>query len=108
MSQTRPFEILLVVVFSLNPLKDKSCQRARFNDWRIEPCIRLWPMLIGLPLASAINIHYEILVKYLKLHLTSSPNYSWFMQYMENDNGDGRITPLPLGMHFELQHLENN
>ncbi len=70
---------------------------------------RSWPTLIGLPLASAINIHYEILVKYLKLHLnSSSPNYSWFMQYMENYNGDGRFTPLPLGMHFELQHLENN
>jgi hypothetical protein len=30
------------------------------------------------------------------------------MQYMENDNGDGRIIPLPLGMHFEPQHFENN
>jgi hypothetical protein len=59
-------------------------------------------MLIGLPLSNVINIHYEILVKYLNLRLnSSSPNYSWFMQYMENDNGDGRITPLPLGMHFE-------
>jgi hypothetical protein len=54
---------------------------------------RLWPTLIGLPLASVVNIHYEVLVKYLKLCLNSfSPNYSWFMQYMENYNGDGRIT----------------
>jgi len=27
------------------------------------------------------------------------------MQYMEKDNGDGRITPLPLGMHFEPLRL---
>jgi hypothetical protein len=52
----------------------------------------LWPMLIGLPLVSVVSIHYEILVKYLKSRLNSfSPNYFWFMQYMENDNGDGRL-----------------
>jgi hypothetical protein len=68
-----------------------------------------WPMLIALPLASATNIHNEILVKYLEPHLnSSSPNYSWFTQYMENDNGDGIITSLLLGMHSEPQHLESN
>ncbi len=66
MSQTRPFEILIAMVFSLNPLEDKSCQGTRFMVGQLDLTYRLWPMLIGLPLASAINIHYEILVKYLK------------------------------------------
>ncbi len=30
------------------------------------------------------------------------------MQYKESDNGDGRVISLPLGMHNEPQHLENN
>jgi hypothetical protein len=40
----------------------------------------LWPMLVRLPLARIINVHYEIIVKYSKPHLTfSSLNYIWFM-----------------------------
>jgi len=39
MGWTRPFEIIITVVFSLNPLKDKNCQVARFNGWMVGPCI---------------------------------------------------------------------
>jgi hypothetical protein len=59
----------------------------------------LWPTLIGLPLAKIIGVHYEIIVQCSKPHLmSSSSNYSWFMQYMKNDNGESGITQLPLGM----------
>jgi hypothetical protein len=44
-------------------------------------------MFIGLPLVKTIDVHYEIIVKYFKPHLTFSPNYFWFIQYMKNDNG---------------------
>jgi hypothetical protein len=45
-----------------------------------------------------IGAHYEIIVKYSNPRLRfSSPNYSWFMQYMKSDNGESGITQLPLG-----------
>jgi hypothetical protein len=63
-------------------------------------------MLVGLPLAKTINIHYEIIIKYSKPHLiSSSPNYSWFMQHVESDNKDVKITQFPLGMNFQPYHL---
>jgi hypothetical protein len=38
------------------------------------------------------GVHYEIIVEYSKPHLFSFlPNYSWFMQYMKNDNGESGI-----------------
>jgi hypothetical protein len=56
--------------------------------------------LVGLLLTKTIGVHYEIIVKYSKLQLmSSSPNYSWFMQYMKSDNGESGITQLPLGMN---------
>jgi hypothetical protein len=30
--------------------------------------------------------------------MSSSSNYSWFMQYMKSYNGESDITQLPLGM----------
>jgi hypothetical protein len=39
-------------------------------------------------LAKRFGILYEIIVKYSKPFLISSPNYSWLMQHMENDSGD--------------------
>jgi hypothetical protein len=61
----------------------------------------LWPTLIGLLLAKTIGVHYEIIIKYSKPYLNSSSlNYSWFMQYMKNDNNDIDITEFPLGMNF--------
>jgi hypothetical protein len=48
----------------------------------LDLAFHLWQTLIGLPLASIINIHYEIVIKYFKPHLISpSLNYSWFMPY---------------------------
>jgi hypothetical protein len=47
-----------------------------------------------------IGVHYEIIVKYSNPPLTSSsPNYSWFMQYMKSDGGESGIAQLPLGMN---------
>jgi hypothetical protein len=47
-----------------------------------------------------IGVHYEIIVKYSNPRLmSSSPNYSWFMQYMKSDNEESAITQLPLGMN---------
>jgi len=63
-------------------------------------------MLVRLPLASIINIHYQIIIKYSKLCLNSfSPNYSGFMQYMNIDDGDGIIFPLHLGMNYKPYHF---
>jgi hypothetical protein len=48
----------------------------------LDLAFRLWQTLIGLPLASIINIHYEIIIKYFRPHLISSSlNYCLFMQY---------------------------
>ncbi len=61
----------------------------------------LWPMLLGLPLAKTIGVHYKIIIKYSKACLTSfSPNYSWFMQYSKNDTRENGIIQLPLDMNF--------
>jgi hypothetical protein len=61
----------------------------------------LWPMLIGLLLAKTIGVHYEITIKYSKPYLNSSSlNYSWFMQYMKNDNNDIDTTEFPSSMIF--------
>jgi hypothetical protein len=57
----------------------------------------LWSTLVGLLLTKTIGIHYEIIVKYSKPQLTSSPNYSWFVQYMKSDNRESGIIQLPLG-----------
>jgi hypothetical protein len=60
----------------------------------------LWPALIKLPSMSTIQDHYDVLVKYLKPCLSSySWNYSWFMQYMNCDNGDPINAQPSLGMH---------
>jgi hypothetical protein len=49
----------------------------------------LWPPLVGLPLAKVVQVHYDFIVKYSKLRLSSSlKNYYWFFQYMGSDNGD--------------------
>jgi hypothetical protein len=49
----------------------------------------LWPPLVGLSLAKTIRVHYDFMVKYLKLPLSSSSkNYSWFLQYMYIDNAN--------------------
>jgi hypothetical protein len=48
-----------------------------------------WPPLVGLPLAKKVWVHYEFMVKYFKLCLSSSlKDYSWFFQYMYNDNAN--------------------
>jgi len=44
------------------------------------------------------------LVKYCRHHLSSSQNYSWFMQYMNCDNVNP-INAQPLGMHLKSFHL---
>ncbi len=49
----------------------------------------LWSPLIELSFAKTIWTHYDYMVKYYKPCLSSSSkNYYWFVQYMDNDNGD--------------------
>jgi hypothetical protein len=49
----------------------------------------LWPPLVGLPLAKMVQVHYDFMVKNSKVHVSSSlKNYSWFLQYMYNDNAN--------------------
>jgi hypothetical protein len=58
-----------------------------------------------LPLMNTIQNHYDS-VKYLKPRLSFFlRNYSWFMQYMNCDNGDLINAQPSLGMHFESFHL---
>jgi hypothetical protein len=41
----------------------------------------LWPPLVGLPLAKVVQVHYDFIIKYSKLRLSSSlKNYYWFFQ----------------------------
>jgi hypothetical protein len=56
-------------------------------------------MFVGLPKATIIGVQYEIIVEYAKSCLISSPNYSWFMQYMKNDNGQSDIIQFLLSMN---------
>jgi hypothetical protein len=91
------------VVSSLNFLEDISCQWISCNGW---PCFLF--VLVWLSLAKRSGILYEIIVKYSKLFLISSPNYFWFMQHMENDSGDVGSIQLVLNMNFELYHLFKN
>jgi hypothetical protein len=66
----------------------------------------LWPPLVKLPLANTFQDHYDIMVKCSKPHLSSSlRNYYWFLQYMNNDNGDDHNNQPPLGMHFKSFHF---
>jgi len=66
---------------------------------RLDLASCLWSTLIGLPLVEIIGVHCEIIVQCSKPHLMSSSlNYSWFIQYMKSDNGESGITQLPLGM----------
>jgi hypothetical protein len=59
----------------------------------------LWPPLVGLPLAKMVRVHYDFMVKYFKPRLSSSlKNYSWFLQYMYNDNVDVPNKQPSLGM----------
>jgi hypothetical protein len=62
---------------------------------------QLWPTLIKLPFIMMVQDHCDFMFKYLKPCLSSSRNYSWFMQYMNSDNGDFFNVRLPLDMHFE-------
>ncbi len=66
----------------------------------------LWLALIKFPFMRMVRNHYDFMLKYSKPYLSSfSWNYSWFMQYMNNDNGDLLNARPPLGMHSESFHL---
>jgi hypothetical protein len=55
----------------------------------LDLAFHLWPPFLELPLAKTIQIHYDCMVEYFKLCLSSSlKNYYCFVQYMDNDNGD--------------------
>jgi hypothetical protein len=64
-----------------------------------------WPKLIKLTFTMMVQDCCDFVLKYFKPCLSFSWNYSWFMQYMNSDNGDFFNVRLPLGMHFESFHL---
>jgi hypothetical protein len=67
----------------------------------LDLAFHLWPPLVGLPLAKAIQVHYDFIVKYSKPRLSSSSkNYYWFLQYMGSDNGDVRNILPSLGIMY--------
>jgi hypothetical protein len=71
----------------------------------------LWPILIGLLMAKMVRVHHDIMQRYSKPCLSSTlQNYSWFLQYMNNDNGDVCNTqPLlsvyPKTFHFSIFYV---
>jgi hypothetical protein len=70
----------------------------------------LWLTLIWFPFTNIVGTHFEIITKFFKPCLNlSSPHYSWFMQYMKNNNGDCKRTQLLLGMiHVEVFQVFEN
>ncbi len=67
---------------------------------------QLWPLLFELPLVKTIQIHYDRMVKYFKHYLSLSLKiYYWFIQYINNDNGNVHNNQPPLGMEFESFHF---
>jgi hypothetical protein len=53
-----------------------------------------------------IHVHYDCMVKYFKLCLSSfSKNYYWFIQCIDNDNGDVHNNHPLLGMESESFHF---
>jgi hypothetical protein len=55
----------------------------------VGPHITFVALLLELPVAKTIRVHYDRMVKYFKPCLTTfSKNYYWFVQYIDNDNGD--------------------
>ncbi len=67
---------------------------------------QLWPTLIKLPFTRTIRDHYDFMLKYSKPFLSYFlQHYSWFMQYMNSDNGDLSNVMFLLGRHFESFHF---
>jgi hypothetical protein len=66
----------------------------------------LWPPLLEFPLIKTFQVHYDHMVKYFKPCFNSfSKNYYWFVQYIDNDNGDVHINQPSLGMEFKSFHF---
>jgi len=80
-----------------------SKNKVQWLDLTSHLCMSLFELL----LAETIRIHYDCMVKYFKPCLSSSSkNYYWFIQYIDNDNGDVGNNHPPLGMesnYFILQ-----
>jgi hypothetical protein len=75
----------------------------------VGPCIHMWPILMGLMMATMVQGHHDIMMKYYKPCLSSTlSNYFWFLHYMNNDNYDVFNVQLPLSMHSESFHLYSN
>jgi hypothetical protein len=66
----------------------------------------LWPLILELPIAKTIQLHYDHMVKYSKPHLSLFlKNYYWFLQYIDNDNGDVLNNQPSIGIMFESFHF---
>ncbi len=90
--------------FFLESLKGELLSKNKVQ--LLDLAFHLWPTLIKLHSMSIIWDHYDVLVKYSKPCLSYFlRNYSWFMQYMNCDNGDLVNTQPSLGMHSESFHL---
>lgn len=82
----------------LESFKRQNLLKTKMQWWDMAFC--LWSLLVELSFTNDIQIHYEVMVKYFKPHLNSSlKDYYWFLQYVDNDNGNVRNQLPPLGMH---------
>ncbi len=104
------YQMLFVDDEPSKPLQNSKCsgfftkflKKHKFSKNKVQwldLASHLWPTFVGLPLATIIGVHCEIIVKYSKSFLISSPNCSWCMQYMKNDNGESDITQFPLSIN---------
>ncbi len=98
MNLVKHFKIQSGVTFFLESFRGEFLSMNKVQ--LLDSASHLWPTLIKLPSMSTIWDHYDVLVKYLKPCLSSySWNYSWFVQYMNCDNGNPVNAQPSLGMH---------
>jgi len=94
MNLTRCSKIPNGVVFFLNHLGDRYCQRTKCNGWKSH-------FICG-HLIEQFKFIMILWSSILSLESSSSKNYYWFLQYMGNDNGNVRnILPSLDIMYFE-------
>jgi hypothetical protein len=79
-----------------------SKNKVQWLDLTSHLCMSLFELL----LAETIHIHDDCMIKYFKAcSSSSSKNYYWFIQYIDNDNGDVGNNHPPLGMESKSFHF---
>jgi hypothetical protein len=106
MNPTRCYGIQNGNVFSWNPSWDNMLKNK--VQW-LDLAFHIWPILMGLMMATMVRSRHDIKMKYSKPCLSyASWNYFWFLHYMKNDNYDVCNVQLFLSVHFESFHLYFN